>query len=247
METTSRRNKQPAESPSPGLMLMFSVVLWRGTNAKENWTSLFTTQFTNAQQYFHPMKHFPCGISFACKNHTFRRRKTQWERRIFTMTVFLEGQNLCLAQDVLSEGTKQTWNKEKICRSRALLSWSTANEEQIPVDTTFGVNQRLQWMIMLQKELEALVDMYSDLYGLNHFFLNMLHRRGRSLFGQTSHLDGPELISTAEPIDCWWPTNTVSRKTRQCPTLDEASGQQGCLHILNSHSTTSVFSTSVNS
>lgn len=130
-------------------MLVFSAVFWREINTQTNPEHhLFTTATHRTKSLKIKQKttiflsHKKSDVVLlAYKNCKFWN--TQWTRDVSQCLRFAwetYGQTLCLTQDVLSDGTKQTWNKEKRCSVCTLLSWFRANEEQIPVDTTFGVN-----------------------------------------------------------------------------------------------------------
>lgn len=104
-----------------------------------------------------------------------------------------KGQTLCFSQDVLSEGTKQTLHKEKRCSAGTRLSLFTANEEQIPVDTTFGVNH--VWSDYVTEGTGSTEDIYSKQMSKETvllkliILLNILSKRGPSLFTQMSPMD----------------------------------------------------------
>lgn len=113
-------------------------------------------------------------------------------------------------------GTEQTWNEKKRCSVCRLLSWFTACEEQIPVDTTFSVNYVCRYYVT--EGTRSTKDIYSKhrrtgILWQNYFWFGDFTEQAQSPFPQMPPLLwAAELIFTVRPIDCCWPTNTITRK-----------------------------------
>lgn len=121
-------------------------------------------------------------------------------------------------------------------RKRDVACWFRANEEQIPVDTTYFVNH------VCSDYVTQGTGNTEDLYGQN--------RNSQRFCGKTYKLNlftkhrcgfwtGSGLIFTAKPIDCCWPTNRLSRKHSSVwPWIrPEAESLFTCIAVL----TTSMF------
>ena len=77
-------------------------------------------------------------------------------------------------------GQSRHETRKKRCSVCTLLSWCAANEEQIPVDTTFGVNHVCR--VYVTEGTRGTEDIYSkhrstETFGIKVFGLNMLNKK----------------------------------------------------------------------
>lgn len=178
---------------------VFCCILKGNKHTNQPWTSLFATASHKRTKSLNIKQHKAVFLSHKthCTWHFLRTRIINFEtHNEHDVCVLHEGQTLCFTKDVLSDGTKQTWNKEKRCSVCTLLRWFTANEEQIPVDTTFGVNHVCRGYVTegtISTEHICSKHSSTETFGLkllgSNLELNTLNKQGPILFTQMSPLD----------------------------------------------------------